>query len=212
MKKLGNIYILGDSYSTFKGFIPETHASWYKPIRQEYTDVNDVEQTWWKIVLNNTESNLILNDSWSGTTICHTGYNGDDRSDRSFVTRFDKLVEEDFFNNKKIDTVIVFGGTNDNWANSPLGEPKYSDWTKDDLYKVLPTIWYLFDRLKTALPNARIIAIMNTDFKKEIADNLIKASEYYGGECLQLKNIDKINGHPCITGMKQIAEQVLDFI
>ena len=135
MKKLGNLYILGDSYSTFEGYIPPTHEYWYKTEKQTCTDVTNVEETWWKIVLENTDVNLILNDSWSGTTICHTGYSGCDASNRSFVTRFDKHIEEGFFDENKIDTVFVFGGTNDNWANSPLGELKHSDWTKEDLYQ-----------------------------------------------------------------------------
>ena len=127
MKKIGNVYILGDSYSTFSRYIPKTHGAYYKPIIQEDTDVCEVGQTWWKIVLNNTESNLVLNDSWSGTTICNTGYNGGDYSNRSFVTRFDKLINEKFFENKQIDTVLIFGGTNDNWAQSPVGETKYEN-------------------------------------------------------------------------------------
>ena len=212
MKKLGNVYILGDSYSTFKHYIPETHGAYYKPVIQEDTDVCEVDQTWWKIVLNNTESELILNDSWSGTTICHTGYNGNDASNRSFVTRFSKLAEEDFFNDNKIDTVFIFGGTNDNWANSPLGEPKYGDWTKEDLFNVLPAINCLFKKVHDTLPNARIITIINVGFKPEIKNELIAASEKFGFEYLALNDFDKQSGHPNITGMSQIANQVLEFI
>jgi len=212
MKKIGNLYILGDSYSTFRGYIPPTHGPWYKPIKQDCTDVTDVEETWWKIVLNNTDSNLVLNDSWSGTTICHTGYNAGDASNRSFVTRFDKLTEEGFFNENKIDTVFLFGGTNDSWANAPLGEMKHSDWTKEDLYKVLPAIGYLFHKIAATLKGARIITIINTDLKPEITNALIETSKLYNFDYLQLESIDKMNGHPCITGMAQIAEQVLNFI
>lgn len=212
MKKLGNVYILGDSYSTFKGYIPQTHGAYYKTIIQEDTDVCEVDQTWWKIVLNNTESNLVLNDSWSGTTICHTGYNAGDASNRSFVTRFDKLTDEGFFRENEIDTVFIFGGTNDNWANSPLGEPQYSDWTKEDLFNVLPAINYLFKRVRETLPNTRIITIINEGFKEKIKSELIAASEKFGFECLVLEHFDKRGGHPCITGMAQIAEQVLNFI
>lgn len=42
------VAVLGDSYSTFKGFIPKGYATWYSPTTpQETTDVNKVEQTWW---------------------------------------------------------------------------------------------------------------------------------------------------------------------
>lgn len=212
MKKLGNVYILGDSLSTFKGYIPETHAACYKPIKQENNDITDVNETWWKIVLNNTDSNLVLNDSWSGTTICHTGYDGKDYSNRSFVTRFDKLIEEKYFNGKQIDTILIFGGTNDNWAQSPVGEVKFEDWTNDDLYKVLPAFCYLLSKVKATLPNARVINILNVDFRQPLTDGMIAASEHYGCEYYKFTTYNRNGGHPGIEGMAQMAEQVLNFI
>lgn len=42
------VAVLGDSYSTFEGFIPKGYATWYSPTTPpETTDVNKVEQTWW---------------------------------------------------------------------------------------------------------------------------------------------------------------------
>lgn len=43
------VSILGDSYSTFEGFItPETNEPWYfREKDAKRTDVADVTQTWW---------------------------------------------------------------------------------------------------------------------------------------------------------------------
>lgn len=42
------VAVLGDSYSTFEGFIHKGYATWYSPTTPpETTDVNKVEQTWW---------------------------------------------------------------------------------------------------------------------------------------------------------------------
>lgn len=42
------VAVLGDSYSTFEGFIPKGYATWYSPTAPpETTDVNKVELTWW---------------------------------------------------------------------------------------------------------------------------------------------------------------------
>ena len=42
------VAVLGDSYSTFEGFIPKGYATWYSPTTPaKTTDVNKVEQTWW---------------------------------------------------------------------------------------------------------------------------------------------------------------------
>lgn len=205
---LGNVFILGDSYSTFKGYIPSTNASYYQE-NGENTDVHKVNETWWHQLIAETNSNLVLNDSWSGTTICNTGYNGNDCSDKSFIARFEKSENDGFFTNNKIDTILIFGGTNDTWACSPLGERKYSNWTKIDLFCVLPATCYLVSHIKNTLPNTRILFIINTQLKPEIENGIIDACDKYGVEYISLKNISKQNGHPDKEGMTQIKEQVL---
>ena len=145
---LGNIMILGDSYSTFKGYIPEGHQPYYAPTGPDYiinypelklneNDVCDVKDTWW-YSLATENGNLLLNSSWSGSTICNTGYGGADYSNKSFTKRIENLIEEGFFKNNKIDTFFLFGGTNDSCADAPLGEKIHSGWTKEDLYHVFP--------------------------------------------------------------------------
>ena len=92
MVKLGNLLILGDSYSTFEGYIPDSFEAYYSESAASETGVDGVEQTWWMRLIRATESRLLLNSSWSGTTICNTGYCGD-CSGSSFITRFDQLAE-----------------------------------------------------------------------------------------------------------------------
>ena len=211
MADFGNVLILGDSYSTFIGHIPESCDPWYVDGGHENTDVTTVEQTWWHMLIRETNSRLVLNSSYSGTTVCHTGYNGSDCSHISFIARFEKLIKEGFFESNSIDTVFVFGGTNDSWANSPVGELKYADWSSEELYSVLPGFCYLINRLKTVLPKARIISVINTELKAEITNGFIEASEKYGIEAVVLKDVGKTAGHPNIKGMKDIKEQIINF-
>ena len=139
MKNIGNVFILGDSYSTFEGYIPEECESWYYAKPKHETDVTKVEETWWHQILSNTESDLVLNSSWSGATMCHTGWDGTDYSEkRSFCARLSNLVDEGFFEKNHIDTIFVFGGLNDSGANSPLGEIKYGDKTHEEFFFVKP--------------------------------------------------------------------------
>lgn len=208
MINIGKVFILGDSYSTFEGHIPEGFAPYYKIAGRKETDVIKVEQTWWHQILSETESDLVRNCSYSGTTVCNTGYGGDDYTDISFVGRFDKLVDNGFFKDKKIDTFFVFGGTNDSWANSPLGELKYNGWTKEDLFSVLPAFTYLINRIKENVPGARIINIVNSELKQEIMEGFSSACKEYGVECVQLANVEKNAGHPTIAGMESIKNQV----
>lgn len=212
MINLGNVFILGDSYSTFKNYIPVGYDTWYSNNTNRDNDVTEVEQTWWHLFLNSTDSILKLNCSWSGTTICNTGYNGEDCKTKSFIGRFEKLIEDGWFIQNKIDTFIVFGGTNDSCANSPIGELKYANWSEKDLYSALPAFCYLINSIKSQLPYTRIICIINPDLKSEIADNYREVCNKYNIEAISLHNFDKKSGHPSIEGMKQIANQVLKFV
>ena len=211
MVKLGNLLILGDSYSTFEGYVPDQYEVYYSKSDAGETDVDDVEQTWWMRLLNSTESELLLNSSWSGTTICNTGYHGD-CSDNSFIARFEQLVEAGFFRENQVDTMLIFGGTNDSWADAPIGELQYSGWRKEDLYFFLPAACYLIHRVKTVLPRARVICVINTEMKDAIAGGIKTACEKFGAEAIALNEIEKQSGHPDRTGMAQICEQILRYL
>ncbi len=212
MVSFGNTFILGDSYSTFEDYIPEGYAPHYKKAGREETDVDKVEQTWWYQLLGETNSTLVRNCSYSGTTVCHTGYNEEDFSHISFIARLDKLIDKNYFKENIIDTIIIFGGTNDSWANSPIGELKYSDWSNEDLYYVLPAFCYLLYQISANIPNAKVFCIMNNDLKTDIQEGFKKACEKNSVSFIELYEIDKTYGHPTIKGMKQIKDQIIEYI
>ena len=205
-----NALIFGDSYSTFKGFVPDGYAVYYPENKNFETDVKQVEQTWWHQVISGANLNLVLNNSWSGSTIGYTGYNNTDCSKTSsFIYRLKQLIEDGFFEKNQIDTVFVFGGTNDSWSNAPLGEIKFSEWEEKDLFSVLPAISFFLNLLRQQLPNAKIYCLINRDIKAEIVSCIKKACEQYGATPVTFDKIDKMNGHPTIEGMKDIKDGVL---
>lgn len=86
------VSILGDSYSTFEGYLqPDTNSIWYYTLPRHKTDVVSVRQTWWHQLIRENDYRLCVNNSFSGATICNTGYRKADYSDRSFITRMDEL-------------------------------------------------------------------------------------------------------------------------
>ena len=103
---LGKIFILGDSYSTFVGYNPEGYALYYGVPND--TDVVAVEETWWHRLATRDDGEIVRNCSFSGTTICNTGYGGY-CPDSSFIGRFDRLAAEGFFDENEIDTVLLIG-------------------------------------------------------------------------------------------------------
>jgi hypothetical protein len=153
----------------------------------------------------------VQNNSWSGSTIGYTGYNNSDCShSSSFIYRFEKLLEEGFFEENKIDTLFVFGGTNDSWAEAPLGELKYEITEEKELFCILPAIAHFAKRLKECLSNVKVVFIANCNIKIQIVDTMKEVSEHYGFEFIKLSDIDKVNGHPTELGMEQISKQVLE--
>lgn len=199
------ISVLGDSYSTFKGYVcPESNLSWYGRDRGEglKNDVTKVEETWWMLLVDKMEGKLECNNSYSGSTICHTGYDKKDFSDRSFISRIHNLGNPDI--------ILILGGTNDAWAGVPIGECQYSKWTRTDLFEFRPAFCYLLQRLKELYPNSRICNISNCDLKQVITQSMDDICRHYGVQNIQLQKIDKQSSHPSKKGMQMICDQVYD--
>lgn len=207
MNEQKNIIIFGDSYSTYEGWVPEDYKVYYTPKRKDAVVINGVENTWWKRLAKKMNYNILLNNSYSGSTVCNT-VRKDLPIGSSFINRLDKYIEDGFFKNNRVDTVFIFGGTNDSWVSSPVGEPKYSDINDEDKKHVLPAFCYMIEKLNEVAPNAQIVVIINTNLKQSIFEGIINICQHYNVTGVILENIDKEIGHPTILGMKQIAEQI----
>ena len=200
--------ILGDSYSTFLGYIPEGNAAWYSSRAQGPNDVVKVDDTWWRQFCSVAGYDLLLNESWSGSTICNTGYDGVPCPTWSFIARMKNIVAGD----SDPDLILICGGTNDSWADSPIGQLKFSGWTDEDLACYLPACCYMLDYLRREAPQAEIVCVINSELKPEITQGQIDACSHYGAHALVLKDIDKLWGHPSVAGMTAMCEQVNAFV
>lgn len=202
-----SVSILGDSYSTFQGYLqPDTNAIWYwdSPDAQN-TDVHHVRETWWHQFIKENGYRLCVNNSFSGATICYSGYKKGgpeftDYSDRSFITRLKNLGNPDL--------IFVFGGTNDSWAGSPIGKYQYGNWTRQDLFSFRPAMACLLEKMIDYYPNVEIVFLLNDELRDEIDESVKTICAHYGIKCIELEKIDKINGHPSVKGMKQISDQI----
>lgn len=102
------VSILGDSVSTYIGYIPETNMTYYEGDNCGVTNVN---QTWWKRMLNHLGYELNTNNSWSGSRVSDgdtTRVNGMTRA-----TALDNGINPDI--------IIVFMGYNDCTQGVALG-------------------------------------------------------------------------------------------
>ncbi len=221
-KKL-RISILGDSYSTYEGYLmPDTNEIWYfkpdNPQLHNKNDVRSVEETWWYQVVKNMQAELEVNNSFSGATICHTGYSKGpepcvmlpglekhrDYTNRSFENRSNRLGNPD--------VILIFGSTNDSWCGAPIGDYVFGNQNSEQLYYFRPALAKLLADLNTNYPTAYKLFILNTELKKEINESVHTICKHYAISCLDLKEIDKQQGHPSVKGMKSIAEQVTAYL
>lgn len=201
-----SVSILGDSYSTFEGYIePSSNEPWYfEDHRQKDNDVTSVEQTWWHQLITKNDWKLCMNNSYSGSTISSSGYGHQDYTARSFVTRMNNLGNPDI--------IFIFGATNDSWVPSPIGDYKWSKWTQEDLKTVRPSLAKMLDYMTNRYIGVEIYFILNSELKDEINESVTKVCEHYKVPVIYLHDIDKKAGHPSIKGMKAIAKQVDAFV
>ena len=143
---------------------------------------------------------LVLNESFSGSSVCKTGYPDYDET-TSFVSRATPYFRKGFFAEQDVDTALVFGGTNDAWSESPLGEID-----GDDLYQVLPAFRFLLEKLKEQV--GRVVVLINSEFPEDLERGIVQLCKTLDIEYVVLQNIDKVSRHPTERGMEQIFEQV----
>ncbi len=196
------VSILGDSYSTFEGFLtPETNDVWYKlKNAPNKTDVSNVTDTWWHQFIRKKGWRLCVNNSYSGSTVCNTGYDGNDYSDRSFIVRMDELGCPD--------VIFIFGATNDSWSRAPIGEYKFDGITPADLWTFRPAMSYMLSWMQQRYINTEIYFILNDGLSEAVNESVRTICRHYNISVIELKGIHKISGHPSKLGMQQIAEQL----
>lgn len=195
------VSILGDSYSTFEGcVVPDTNYVWYWEKSKSTNDVHRVSDTWWYRLITEEGYRLCRNNSFSGSTVCNTGYHGKDYTDRSFIARMKNLGSPDL--------IYIFGGTNDSWAGVPVGEFKYADWTKEDLYDFRPATAYMLANMIKFYPGTEIVFLINNDLSNDVTESIKTICRHYGVDFIQLEAIDRIEGHPSVKGMQQIVDQI----
>lgn len=84
---------------------------------------------------------LLCNCSYSGSTVCLTGYEGMDAS-QAFILRMKEYLGENSVSAVHPNVLLIEGGINDTYA-SPVGKLQYADWTENDLKSALPAYCYM---------------------------------------------------------------------
>lgn len=142
-----NISILGDSISTFKGYIPDGNAVFFTGSNGGITDVS---MTWWYKLITNLEGNLCMNNSWSGSRVTTT--QGSDSA--GCMTRCENLHN----GNTNPDIIIIYMGIND--FNSHVQIGSYNGTTSissvTDTNKFREAYAIMLNKILTKYTNAKV--------------------------------------------------------
>lgn len=107
--------ILGDSLSTYEGWIPEECTVFFP----RHGDLTDVSETWWMQLLGDTGMELCSNNSSAGSTCV-----GDSllTGEVKYGCSGDRISLLTGSQGKMPDVIIVFMGTNDLLSGVPMGD------------------------------------------------------------------------------------------
>ncbi|MCH5253546.1 MAG: SGNH/GDSL hydrolase family protein [Lachnospiraceae bacterium] len=188
--------ILGDSLSTFEGWIPEGYGFFFP-----YDgDVKDVEQTWWKMLQEDMGMELCGNSSSSGSTCAGDSLSTDNPWYACSDYRIAELVGKGGI---YPDVIIVYLGTNDLLTAVPIGENDGSQPVEEGVIENFSDAYSLIlDKLEAQYPSAYIFCCTLAEIGEwkeqsyEIFENRIGLTfEDYNA---QIELIAETRDHPVI--------------
>lgn len=227
------ISILGDSISTFGGYIPVADGFnlAHRPRYPQDNLLTNVNETWWMQTITALNAKLGINDSWAGSTVCNTqdtnsGDLGPDAAMAS-MTRIRNLGS-----NGSPDVILFYGGTNDIGRKltpgsfSPATAPSQADLTARKWNTAADAYVAAIMRTQHLYPDALMIALLPT-YTSGYYDNAVLAqyNAVYASICahydvpyIDLRECgitvsDLPDGiHPNAKGMDDITKAVLKLL
>lgn len=206
--------ILGDSISTFLGWIDSSYSAYYPTsdsIEKGGTGtVQSVEKTyWWKIINEKMKYGVLdVNNSYSGTkVVTENGVKG-------FVDRAYRFNDPDI--------IIIHGGTNDKNKASTIGEYDFDlpiGQLDENCYR--SAYVKLVKMLQTRFEGVEIIVLVGDMLTTQYAQSNIAIAEHFGLPCVDFTkggtitndtvNIPKSTGsHPDAKGMQYMADRIAE--
>ena len=183
------VSIIGDSISTFTGYIPSDYPSYYPHEGGERSsDVVSVEDTWWKKLINSTNSSLEVNVSYSGSTASNLV--------KGFSSRVPLLGTPDI--------IIVALGTNDSGRAVPIGNIDF-DADTYDLSQFAPAYIKGIKDTISLYPYARIICLA-FDMGSEYQNTIKTIAEHYNFDYIYVGDISDV--HPNKIEMQAVSDKI----
>lgn len=213
--------ILGDSVSTLFGCSRPQGAEYYTAYRGYGSGVYYFSDTWWGQLIDAAGGRLLVNDSFSGSTVSSI-FPDDDISCASGDRRTSSLGE----NGEAPDVILIFMGINDRGYGVKL-EPT-SDAEKGSPAVFSEAYRLMLDKIRSNYPRAKVFCMTlplperdgypPTSNAKRISGEysrvIAECAAEKGCGVIDISNMEPyttVDGlHPNACGMKMIAKAVLD--
>lgn len=187
------VSILGDSITTFCGYIPEGYTCFYPREESDLTDVND---TWWMKVINRTGMQLLVNGSYSGSAVC-----GDSRAENSSAGCSNRrLVELMGADGTVPDVILVYLGANDFFHPMNLGSWSGQATHRTDHYILDFTEGYelMIQKLQAIYPGTKIYCMTLIEANSEDHPRVNANGDTIADYNRRIKEIAGAHGIPVI--------------
>ena len=190
-----SVAFLGDSLSTFQGYIPKGYPSYYP---KDYMDVVSVEQTWWMKLIKESNAKLEINNSYSGSRVSGT-------LSSSFTKRVENLGNPQY--------IIINGGTGDAFNNSvPAGVLHFdADDSELNLDEFADSYDLLIRKAISLYPKAFIIVVIPNAVPGDYTSAIIEIAKHYNLFCyvdLHSYRIEMNSGHYQARGMETVKNVI----
>lgn len=219
--------ILGDSISTFEGVSVPANAVYYDQARKLSSGVATPQETWWGQVIAALGGELLVNNAFSGSTVCwhplyeHPTYGCSDERTASLGK-----------DGRTPDVILVYLGTNDWGCGLRVYRDERYDPVADSPALFFPAYQQMLEKIRGNYPNAEIwcftfptsrcSAKPNFAFPycyggrhiSEYCDVVRLCAKEHGCRVIDLYHssapYDTVDGfHPTASGMKTIADAVI---
>ena len=192
--KGSSISILGDSLSTFEGYLPAGNVAYYP---NGSNDVLSVDKTWWMKLISHTNARLEVNNSYSGA--CVSG-----NADSSYLNRIGSIGSPKY--------LIIYGGTNDGWNNIIAGNLHFDRINSELNTGEFADSYDLLIRKAIYLhPNTNIILVIPHTASDDYANIIETISKHYNlFGCVDLRQYTfyTVNNHYQVEGMDIVEKAV----
>lgn len=221
--------ILGDSISTYSGYIPDNNRSRYPE-----GDVDSVDKTYWKKIIDTLGMKLGVNESWAGSLVSWDGTteNNDIGENKHIAstTRISHLGD-----NGTPDIILIFAGTNDIGHEVEIGEINNLTYAEDVSNLSVSTFSESYTamimRIQYYYPKSKILVLTpcfakytsytyyTPDRLNQYINKIIEICEIMGVDVIDTRktgfNMYNINDltidglHPNAKGMELLSDSIL---